>query len=67
MQKTPLWHRFQAEKLRESGHTNDQLARKTTDLTLKTAYKNLATVQRTLAMSHEKVAELLKQREGSKK
>lgn len=66
MKKTALWHRFHAEKLRESAHEYDQLARKTVDFTLKTAYKNLALAHRTNAMHHEKVAELLKRQEAKK-
>lgn len=64
--KTPLWHRFHAEKLRISAYEYDQQARRTDNFHLKTAYKNLAQADRVLATHHEKVADLLKQLGGKK-
>lgn len=63
---TPLFHRFEAEKLRAHAAEWDETARTEPSFHLKTAYKNLAQRERELAAQHDHTAMALRVvKEGS--
>lgn len=63
MDKTPLWHRFQAERLRESAAEWDKAAHVEGLFHLKTAFKTLAQRERELAAQHDHTAVALRVRQ----